>query len=119
MRMSGKPLLLLCALAGLWAVPAGIAQSASIPFAAGGGIDYWHPDGDDALYLRARGKWYRAELFGTCHGLRTTETIGFDTEPDGSFSQHSTILIEGRRCPLSSLELSEAPANMRKGAAKR
>jgi hypothetical protein len=111
--MSVKPLLLLCAIAGFWSIPTQSAQSASIPFAAGGGIDEWRPDGDKAIYLRSRGQWYRGELLGTCFGLRTSEDIGFDTESDGSFSQHSSIVVEGKRCPLSSLEKSEEPPKRR------
>ncbi len=112
-----KPILVLCAVAGLWAVPAG---AASIPFAASNGIDDWHPDGDEAPFIRSRQQWYRAELFSTCFGLRSTNTIGFDTEADGSLTQHSAIVVEGKRCPLTSLEKMDAPPpNMQPRAKKK
>ena len=115
--MSVKPLLLLCALTAFSAVP---AAAASIPFASSSGIDDWHPDGDEALFIRSRNQWSRAELFSSCFGLRTTDTIGFDTEADGSLTQHSAIVVEGKRCPLTSLEKMDAPpANMHPRAAKK
>ena len=42
-------------------------------------------------------------------GLRFAEHIGFETEASGSFSKFSSITVEGRKCPLTSLEKSDAP----------
>ncbi len=96
------------------------AERASIPFASSGGIDEWRPDGDNGLYLRARGgQWYQAKLLGPCLGLNFTETIGYVSEPDGSFDNTSSILVDGQRCALQTLEKSDKPPTRKEKEAQK
>ena len=83
-------------------------REASIPFAALGGIDDWRANGDRGLWIRGRShRWYYAELLGSCSGLGFRDRIGFVIEPYGSFDRFSSIVVEGRICPIKSLRESE------------
>ena len=85
-------------------------REASIPFATLGGIDDWRANGDKGLWIRGRShKWYYAELLGSCSGLGFHDRIGFVIEPYGSFDRFSSIVVEGRICPIRSLRESEPP----------
>ena len=87
---------------------------AQIPFAASRGIRSFHAESDETVYLEdRRGRWYRAELAGTCLGLRWALAIGYDTRGGASFDRFSAILVDGQRCPLVSLTRSEKPERRR------
>ena len=85
-------------------------REASIPFAALGGIADWRANGDHGLWIRGRShKWYYAELLGSCSGLGFHDRIGFVIEPYGRFDRFSSIVVEGRICPIKSLRESAPP----------
>jgi hypothetical protein len=86
------------------------SEEVSIPFAAHHGIENWRAVDRDTLLIEGHGdRWYRAELMGSCPGLRHALSIGFDHEPDGSFDRFSAIIVDGQRCPLRSLTQTTAP----------
>lgn len=83
---------------------------AEIPFANNGGIHDWRADSDRALYVQGRDRqWYKAGLLSDCMGLWFADNIGFKTEANGSFNRFSSIIVEGRNCPLTSFEKSDPP----------
>jgi hypothetical protein len=84
-------------------------EEASIPFVRSNGILDWRADGDRALYIRGgNGAWYRAETMGACGRLRSAITIGFETRSD-QLDRYGVLLVEGWRCPLSSVVRSDPP----------
>lgn len=91
-------------------------REASIPFADLGGIEDWRANGDQGLWIRGRSKhqWYYAELLGHCSGLSFRDAIGFVIEPYGSFDKFSSIVVEGRICPIKSLKESTPPPSKKK-----
>lgn len=91
-------------------------EEASIPFADNGGIDDWYADGRDGLYVKGRGRdnWYYARFMGPCSGLPFAHTIGFKSEPTGSFDRFSAVIVDGERCPLTSLVESPPPPKREK-----
>lgn len=92
------------------AAPTGQPAEATIPFANRGGIDDWHADGDNSLYVKSRaGQWYRAKLMGPCLDLRFANTIGFVTRPGDTFDRFSSIRVRGHDCALTSLVPSDPP----------
>ena len=84
---------------------------ASIAFAnEAGGINDWRVVDANTVYLQGNGnKWYRADLFSPCLDLPYAETLGFETNPGGSFDQTSAVIARGHRCPLRALTLVDAP----------
>lgn len=78
---------------------------ASIPFAdTPAGILDWRIDDDQTVYLLSiRKRWYRAKLFGVCVELPYTQSLGFQTNLNGSFDASSALIVGGQRCPLKSL----------------
>ena len=90
-------------------------REASIPFAAIGGIEDWRANGDKGLWIRGRShRWYYAELLGSCTGLGFEDRIGFVIEPYGSFDKFSSIVVEGRVCPIRTLRESDPPPPKKK-----
>lgn len=80
------------------------AEQASIPFANHGGIRNWRPIADDVLLIESvHGNWYRAEFFGSCTGLRFSETLAFETNADGSFDRFSSVRTRDQVCRVRSL----------------
>jgi hypothetical protein len=89
--------------------PAPTAEAA-IPFANDGGIRDWQADGEDTLYIQDRsGAWYRATMFARCHNLRFSTALGFETRGMNIFDRFSSVVVDGRRCALSSLVKSGPP----------
>lgn len=83
---------------------------ARIAFANHGGIRDWQADGDNALYVQdLRGRWYHAELMGTCLDLPFSQRVGFVSEPSGEFNRWSSIIVRGQQCMLKSLTASGGP----------
>ena len=86
-------------------------EEVSIPFVSQPrSIRTFEATADDLLYLQdRRGRWYRAELGGSCFGLRWANGIGYDTRGSLSLSRGSSILVEGQNCMIVSLTRSEPP----------
>ncbi|TRW16837.1 DUF6491 family protein [Glacieibacterium frigidum] len=80
-------------------------RGASIPFAnTPAGILDWRVADDRTVYLQGtRKRWYRADLFGVCNDLPYAQSLGFQTNLNGSFDAFSAIIAGGQRCPLKSL----------------
>lgn len=86
-----------------------IEENASIPF-AGHAITSYRIAEDDSLLLQAGGRWYRATVWRSCaHDLKFEEALGFDTGAVGSFDKFSTVIVNGRRCPIQSLDRIQPP----------
>lgn len=87
------------------------ADRASVPFAnEAGGIQDWTIADSRTVYIQApHHRWYRADLFADCPDLPYAETLGFATNPDGSFDAMSGVLARGHRCALRSLTRVDAP----------
>jgi hypothetical protein len=71
--------------------------------------------GEDGSLLISAGpnEWYRATLFGAgCRNdLRWAHyRIGVDTRPNGVLDRFGTIVIEGRRCAISTFDRIERPS---------
>lgn len=82
------------------------ARPASIAFANHGGIRNWEAISDRIVLIEgSHRKWFLATLLAPCSGLRFTETVGFVTEPSGSFDRFSSILVRGQKCQLESFEV--------------
>lgn len=81
-----------------------------IPFANHGSIDNWQADGRNALYVQGIGRqWYHATLMGPCDELPFANAIGFETRGTTDFDRFSTIIVRGRRCPVTSVVKSGPP----------
>jgi len=105
---------LVAALSG-HAMAADQIENVSIPFADSGGIDEWHAVDDKTVYLRSRTRqWYKAELLGPCNGLQFATKIGYVAEPTGSLDKNSSIIVDGQRCKLITLQKSEKPEPKKK-----
>jgi hypothetical protein len=88
---------------------------ASIPFANHGGIYSWQVVDDRTILIESRSrKWYKAILFSPCIDLPFSETLGFESNPDGSFDKFSSIKVPRQNCPLTSLVETAAPAKKAK-----
>lgn len=89
----------------------GAANAASIPgqeavihFANRGGIYDYKPVNDQLLYVQSRDRsWYRVELLTGCDGLNYALGIGFQPEPNGDFTRFSHVVVDGQRCPVTSV----------------
>ncbi len=89
--------------------------NASIPFVNHGGIQGWRVENDHVLYVQSQaGKWYKAETMGACTGLSFARRIGFEGGATDTFDRFSTILVDGRRCPLQSLSRVPGPLPSKK-----
>ncbi|MEA3052021.1 MAG: hypothetical protein QOG72_924 [Sphingomonadales bacterium] len=91
-------------------------EQVSIPFAnhARSILTFEAPT-DDILYLQDRQRrWYRAELGGSCFGLRWAQAIGYETRGGLSLDRFSSILVDRERCPIVSLTRSEGPPRRHK-----
>ena len=55
-------------------------------------------------------QWYKATLFSPCIDLPFAHTIGFKTNPGGSFDKFSSIIVRRQRCSLTSLVAIPTPA---------
>ena len=87
------------------------APQASIPFVQYGGIRNWKADSDKGLWIQdSHRNWYYAKLMAPCFGLRFATSIGFDTQPMGTFDRFSSVIVprEGR-CTVQSLVESDGP----------
>lgn len=118
LRIYGAALILAAAIAGnATAADAAAPAQAQIPFANHHGIYAWRVLNDRTVLVENQSfQWYKATLMAPCVDLPFAETIGFETNPDGSFDKFSAITVRHQRCPLISLTPAPAPA---KGGAKK
>jgi Family of unknown function (DUF6491) len=80
------------------------AKEASIPFANHGGISSWAVVDNRTMLIQGRNRqWYKATLFSPCIHLPFAHTVGFKTNPGGSFDKFSSIIVRRQRCSLTSL----------------
>ena len=92
------------------AAPASAAE-VRIPFANHGGIWSWQVENSTTMLIQSQNrKWYRATLMSSCFDLPFAETVGFETNPDGSFDKFGAVKVRDQRCPLVSLVETAAPA---------
>ena len=92
-----------------------LGVEASIPFADSVGIRDFSPDGDQALWIQGQDRrWYHAELMGRCWGLDSALKVGFVTRGTGSLDRFSQIVVDGARCPISSVKTSAPPPDKSK-----
>ncbi len=78
-------------------------EQARIPFADRTIRNWRTPSRDVVLIEAGGGQWYRADLMGSCSGLRFSETLGFETNAGGSFDRFSSIVTRDQNCPVRSL----------------
>ncbi len=84
---------------------------ARIAFANHHGIYTWDVLNDRTMLIQSQTRqWYKATLMSPCFELPFVETMGFETNPDGSFDKFSAVKVRGQRCPLISLVESPPPA---------
>jgi hypothetical protein len=85
-------------------------RAAAIPFANHDGIRDWVAVGDKTVYVQDNfRRWYRATLFAPSMDLQFVQAIGFDTGPIGTLDKWSTLVIHGRRYPITTFERVDAP----------
>lgn len=94
--------------------PVTAEREASIPFFHHRQLTSFTPIDDDTVYLRAGGRWYRAELMTPCFELPWANAIGVDTRGSSSLDRFSTLIVGRDRCRLQSLVASEAPPRRRR-----
>jgi hypothetical protein len=100
------------------ASPAAASPYVSIPFADHGGIRDWRADGNRSMWIEGRnGQWYYAQMFGPCFGLNFSDRIGFVVAPYGSFDRYSSVIVDGQKCMVESLRLSDPPSRLSRGDA--
>jgi hypothetical protein len=93
------------------------AQEASIPFANHHGIYTWKVVNDKTVLIQSQDRqWYKATLMTACFDLPFAETIGFETNADGSFDKFGAIKLRDQNCPLVSLVKTDPPAKQGKKA---
>lgn len=105
-------ILIVCAAAAFADTPAPELPQAEtqIPFANHGGIYDWRVVNDRTVLIESQNrKWYKATLLSSCIELPFAETIGFESNADGSFDKFSSIKVRGQDCPLVSLVETAAP----------
>ncbi len=87
-----------------------LGVEAKIVFPNRGAIRNFEADGNDGLWLEDRQRrWYYAEIAGGCQELNFAQAIGFDTRGSPRFDRFSAIIVDGERCPISSLVTSQKP----------
>jgi hypothetical protein len=82
-----------------------VEEDASIPFASKS-IRNFRVGAAHTLLLEANsGKWYRATLDGACRSsLPWEHAIGIDAGVIDRFDRFSTVIIDGRRCQVRTLD---------------
>ena len=87
-----------------------VEEDARIPFGADQ-IDSFRLGRDGSLLLRAGpNEWYRAVVWSPCRrDLRFEQHIAVGDRHSGSFDRFSTVVVDGNRCPIQSLDRIEDP----------
>ncbi len=97
------------------ATPAAAPSEARIPFANHRGIYTWQVVNDKTVLIQTQDRqWYKATLMVSCFDLPFAETIGFETNADGSFDKFGAIKLRHQNCPLVSLVKTDPPAKKAK-----
>lgn len=109
-----KHLLILAALAAGLALPAHAEEprergvETRIPFADS--IRNFHADDDRGVWIQDnRDRWYYASLAGPCFGMDFTHKIGVVTRGTSALDSFGAIVVDGQRCPITSLVTSAPP----------
>jgi hypothetical protein len=86
------------------------APADEIPFVNFGGIRDWTANDDSTLYVEsAQGRWYQVALAFPCTGLPFALRVGIDTGGSGTLDGFSSIVVDGRRCPVASVTPIASP----------
>jgi hypothetical protein len=87
-----------------------IEENARIPFGADE-INSFRVGRDGSLLLRAgHREWYRAVLWAPCsRDLRFEQHIAFTDRSNQAFDRFSSVVVDGNRCPIQSLDRIEDP----------
>ena len=82
----------------------------AIPFVSSIGSVEWKSAGDDAAYVRGgNGQWYLVRTSNRCTRLRSSPALGFETSALDQLDRHGALLVQGQRCPVASVTLSNGP----------
>lgn len=83
-------------------------------------IDTWSAPDDRTLIVESiDGTLYRAQMMGSCMGLRFTDTLGFVTRGTNALDDFSGIVLpDGTRCTFQSFERVSPGSRAAEGAAE-
>lgn len=82
----------------------------AIPFVSSIGSVEWKHAGDEAAYVRGgNGQWYLVRTSNRCTRLRSSPALGFETSALDQLDRHGALLVQGQRCPVASVTLSDGP----------
>jgi len=85
----------------------------AIRFVDMGSIRDWRAEGSDAFLIQGQnGDWYRARFNVPCSGLQFRERLAFVTDGRNQLDRHSSVVVDGQRCPFQSFDKVEAPAQI-------
>ena len=63
-----------------------------------------------SLIFHAGSNWYRATVWEPCqHDLRWENAIGVRSDPGGSLDRFGRVVVDGRSCPIRTLDRIERP----------
>ncbi len=88
-----------------------LGKEASIPFIRVNNLYNFEADGTRGVWLQVQSQlWYYAQTSGPCQELPFAQRLGVDTRFGGnSLDRTGTLLVDGQRCPLTSLVASDGP----------
>ena len=110
MRSIGAGALLALAGCATAATPQASPNETAIPFVSNIGSVEWKAAGDDAAYVRGgNGQWYLVRTSNRCTRLRSSLALGFETSALDQLDRHGALLVQGQRCPVASVTLSDGP----------
>jgi hypothetical protein len=91
--------------------PEQIGKETSIRFRRDPSFHGFEADGDRGAWLQdQQRRWYYAKVLGVCRGLSIATMVGMDTRlNEDTFDRTGTLLVDGQRCPISSLTASAGP----------
>jgi hypothetical protein len=93
-----------------------LKSDASIPF-ANSTVRGFQVGDDDSLILEAGSRWYRAVVWSSCQrDLKWEHAIALVSTPLDTFDRFSRVLVDGRSCPVVSVDQIENPAKTRADA---
>ena len=72
------------------------------------------PDPHQGLYIRDyRGRWFYARTQGDCPRLNFNARLRLIASPGGYFDRRSSVVADGWRCLVASVEPSDSPPHRR------
>ena len=81
-----------------------------VPNVRSEGIEAFVADGDRGVYVLSRdGQWYYAMMANRCRRLRSASSITIDSMGPDRLDRHSTLIVDGWRCPVDTVVRSETP----------